>query len=85
MICRELITDIAGEFLLPEWIEKLRNTDVSRPADRARRPRIGPCVGGVGKFICIGLNYSDHAKEAGMGVAVRAGHLHEGDVVDLWS
>ena len=31
-------------------------------------PRIGPCVGGVGKFICIGLNYSDHAKEAGMAV-----------------
>jgi 2-keto-4-pentenoate hydratase/2-oxohepta-3-ene-1,7-dioic acid hydratase in catechol pathway len=30
------------------------------------KPRIGPCVGSVGKFICIGLNYSDHAKEAGM-------------------
>ena len=29
-------------------------------------PRIGPCVGGVGKFMCIGLNYSDHAAEAGM-------------------
>jgi 2-keto-4-pentenoate hydratase/2-oxohepta-3-ene-1,7-dioic acid hydratase in catechol pathway len=29
-------------------------------------PRLGPCVGGVGKFICIGLNYSDHAAEAGM-------------------
>jgi 2-keto-4-pentenoate hydratase/2-oxohepta-3-ene-1,7-dioic acid hydratase in catechol pathway len=31
-------------------------------------PRIGPCVGGVGKFICIGLNYSDHAAESGMEV-----------------
>jgi 2-keto-4-pentenoate hydratase/2-oxohepta-3-ene-1,7-dioic acid hydratase in catechol pathway len=31
-------------------------------------PRLGPCVGGVGKFICIGLNYSDHAAEAGMKV-----------------
>ena len=30
--------------------------------------RIGPCVGGVGKFICIGLNYSDHAAESGMAV-----------------
>ena len=31
-------------------------------------PRLGPCVGQVGKFICIGLNYSDHAEEAGMTV-----------------
>jgi 2,4-diketo-3-deoxy-L-fuconate hydrolase len=31
-------------------------------------PRLGPCVGRVGKFICIGLNYSDHAAEAGMKV-----------------
>ncbi len=31
-------------------------------------PRIGPCVGHVGKFICIGLNYSDHAAESGMTV-----------------
>ena len=29
-------------------------------------PRLGPCVGGTGKFMCIGLNYSDHAAEAGM-------------------
>ena len=28
-------------------------------------PRIGPCIGNVGKFVCIGLNYSDHAKETG--------------------
>lgn len=31
-------------------------------------PRIGPCLTGVGKFLCIGLNYSDHAEEAGMAV-----------------
>ncbi|RZO43100.1 MAG: FAA hydrolase family protein, partial [Proteobacteria bacterium] len=31
-------------------------------------PRLGPCVGQVGKFICIGLNYSDHAKETGMSI-----------------
>ena len=30
--------------------------------------RLGPCVGNVGKFICIGLNYSDHAAESGMQV-----------------
>jgi len=62
------IMDVAGEFLLLEWIEKLRNLDVSRLPTLQGEPRIGPCVGGVGKFICIGLNYSDHAKEAGMGV-----------------
>ena len=33
-------------------------------------PRIGPCVGGVGKFICVGLNYSDHAAESNMAVPV---------------
>jgi 2,4-didehydro-3-deoxy-L-rhamnonate hydrolase len=31
-------------------------------------PRIGPCVGGVGKFVCVGLNYSDHAAESGLPV-----------------
>jgi 2-keto-4-pentenoate hydratase/2-oxohepta-3-ene-1,7-dioic acid hydratase in catechol pathway len=61
-----IITDVAGEFLLPEWIGKLRRADVSTLPIVHGRPRIGPCVGGVGKFVCIGLNYSDHAKEAGM-------------------
>jgi 2-keto-4-pentenoate hydratase/2-oxohepta-3-ene-1,7-dioic acid hydratase in catechol pathway len=65
-----IITDVAGEFLLPEWIGKLRNTDVSALPFVQGQPRIGPCVGGVGKFICIGLNYSDHAKEAGMALPV---------------
>jgi 2-keto-4-pentenoate hydratase/2-oxohepta-3-ene-1,7-dioic acid hydratase in catechol pathway len=60
--------DVAGEFLLPESIEKLRHTDVSLLPVVPGQPRIGPCVGSVGKFICIGLNYSDHAKEAGMAV-----------------
>lgn len=31
-------------------------------------PRLGPCVGGIGKMICVGLNYSDHAKESGMAI-----------------
>ena len=63
-----VITDLAGEFLLPESIEKVRHTDVSLLPAVQGQPRIGPCVGKVGKFICIGLNYSDHAKEAGMAV-----------------
>lgn len=62
----EAIPDLAGDSLLPESIEKLRRIDVSRLPMVPGQPRLGPCVGGVGKFVCIGLNYSDHAKEAGM-------------------
>lgn len=65
-----VIADLAGHFLHPESIEKLPLVDVSRLPVVEGRPRIGPCVGSVGKFICIGLNYSDHAKEAGMALPV---------------
>jgi len=63
-----IIPDLAGEALLPESMEKLRNLDVARLPEVQGEPRIGRCVAGVGKFICIGLNYSDHAKEAGMAI-----------------
>jgi 2-keto-4-pentenoate hydratase/2-oxohepta-3-ene-1,7-dioic acid hydratase in catechol pathway len=65
-----IISDLAAQSLLPESIEKLRNADISRLPKVAGTPRIGPCVGSVGKFICIGLNYSDHAAESGMAVPV---------------
>ena len=39
----------------------------------------GPASAGIGKFVCIGLNYADHAAEIGTRGAARAGHLHEGD------
>jgi 2-keto-4-pentenoate hydratase/2-oxohepta-3-ene-1,7-dioic acid hydratase in catechol pathway len=65
-----VISDLAGESLLPESIATLRNTDISLLPIVAGRTRIGPCVGGVGKFVCIGLNYSDHAAEAGMAMPV---------------
>lgn len=65
-----VISDLAGKSLLPDSIEKLRNTDTSLLPKVAGQPRIGPCVGSVGKFICIGLNYSDHAAESGMAVPV---------------
>ena len=61
-----VIPDLAGESLLPESIQKLRRTDVTRLSVVPGKSRLGPCVGSVGKFVCIGLNYSDHAKEAGM-------------------
>lgn len=63
-----VIPDVAGAALLPESIERLRALDPSSLPHVASDVRIGPCVGGVGKFICIGLNYSDHAAESGMAV-----------------
>jgi 2,4-diketo-3-deoxy-L-fuconate hydrolase len=63
-----VVPDIAGECLLPATLASLNNTDLGRLLVVPGKPRLGPCVGGVGKFICIGLNYSDHAAEAGMKV-----------------
>jgi 2-keto-4-pentenoate hydratase/2-oxohepta-3-ene-1,7-dioic acid hydratase in catechol pathway len=64
------VRDLASECLLPESINKLRAADISRLPVVQGQPRLGPCVGSVGKFICIGLNYSDHAKESGMALPV---------------
>src|SRR5579862_1987416 len=63
-----VVHDIAGTALLPASIERLRQVDLADLPRIAGTPRIGACVGGVGKFICIGLNYSDHAAESGMAV-----------------
>ncbi|HEX5785615.1 fumarylacetoacetate hydrolase family protein [Hydrogenophaga soli] len=67
-----LVTDIAGDVLCPEGLERLKAVDPdSLPlVDGAPQQglRLGPCVGRVGKFVCIGLNYSDHAAESGMQV-----------------
>jgi len=60
-----LVGDISEENLLPENLEKLRNTDTSSLPEVNDEPRLGPCIGKIGKFICIGLNYSDHAEETG--------------------
>lgn len=66
------VTDIAGDTLLPERMAKLRALDISTLPVVAGTPqedlRLGPCVGRTGKFICIGLNYADHAEEAGMDI-----------------
>jgi 2,4-didehydro-3-deoxy-L-rhamnonate hydrolase len=63
-----VVSDIAGAALLPEGLEKLRKIRADELPLVGGNPRIGPCVGSVGKFICIGLNYSDHAAESGMAV-----------------
>ena len=65
-----VIDDVAGDALLPEGLARLRGLDVDSLPLVAGTPqqdlRLGPCVGRTGKFICIGLNYADHASEAGM-------------------
>ena len=62
------VPDISGDTLLPESLARLRKIDPASLPRVSGTPRIGPCVGRVGKFICIGLNYSDHAAESGMAV-----------------
>ncbi len=58
------VKDIAGEAISPEGLKKLAAIDpASLPVVDV--DRYGPCVAGTGKFICIGLNYSDHAAETG--------------------
>ncbi|MEM0949427.1 MAG: fumarylacetoacetate hydrolase family protein [Pseudomonadota bacterium] len=59
------VSDIADEVLTTSGLARLSDVDPASLPAVAGAPRIGPCVGGVGKFICIGLNYSDHAEETG--------------------
>jgi len=63
-----VIADVAGEHLHPDALATLSQIDPQSLPLVAGSPRIGPCVAGVGKFICIGLNYADHAAEAGLAV-----------------
>ncbi|OIQ31532.1 MAG: 2-hydroxyhepta-2,4-diene-1,7-dioate isomerase [Roseobacter sp. MedPE-SWchi] len=61
-----VVADIAGAVLSDAQLQNLREIDPTSLPLVAGAPRIGPCVAQVGKFICIGLNYADHAAEAGM-------------------
>jgi 2-keto-4-pentenoate hydratase/2-oxohepta-3-ene-1,7-dioic acid hydratase in catechol pathway len=63
-----VIPDLSGDALHPDSIDRLRALDLSSFRRIEGDVRIGPCVAGIGKFICIGLNYSDHAAESGMAV-----------------
>lgn len=59
------VDDLTGHVLSDEGMDKLRNVSVHDLPIVDGEPRIAPCVANVGKFICIGLNYSDHAAETG--------------------
>ncbi len=61
-----LTADIDGKFLAgPAWRE-LQAMDLSKLPIVQGQPRLGACVGQIGKFVCIGLNYADHAAESNM-------------------
>jgi len=62
-----VVGDIAGDALLPETLARIAVIDPATLPE-LEAGRIGPCVSQVGKFICIGLNYSDHAAESGLEV-----------------
>lgn len=61
-----IISDIAGDVLGD--LGRLKGLDPKQLPLVEGTPRIGACVGGTGKFMCIGLNYADHAAESGMEV-----------------
>jgi len=59
------VSDLSGAALAPDALAKLGAIDAKSLPLVEGDPRLGPCVAGTGKFICIGLNYSDHAAETG--------------------
>ena len=62
------VVDLSGAELSDTTMARLRALDPSALPKVSGSPRIGPCVGNVGKFLCIGLNYSDHAAETGAAI-----------------
>lgn len=63
-----VVSDINGKTLSEESLKKMASLDINSLPIVAEPVRFGPCVNGVGKFICIGLNYADHAAESGVAV-----------------
>ena len=62
------VADIDGANLDPATLDRLRALDTARLPEVVGSPRIGACVGNIGKFVCIGLNYADHAAESNLPV-----------------
>jgi ureidoglycolate lyase len=62
------ITDINGDTINASSLKKIDAIDLSSLPTVSNTTRLGACVGNVGKFLCIGLNYSDHAAESGLPV-----------------
>jgi len=64
----KVVPDIAGDTLSPKGLAKIRKAPIEKLPLVRGSPRLAACVGGVGNLIAIGLNYSDHAAEAGMAI-----------------
>ncbi len=62
------VRDIDLRELTPERLAELSRLDPASLPEVAGKPRLGPCVAPIGKVVCVGLNYSDHAAESGMPV-----------------
>ena len=62
------IDDLGGPALLPDALADLAALDPEALPQVEGEPRLGPCVAGVGKFLAVGLNYADHAEEAGLAI-----------------
>lgn len=60
-----VVPDITGATLSPAALARLKALDPATLPAVGGKPRIGACIGSVSKFICVGLNYSDHAAETG--------------------
>jgi 2-keto-4-pentenoate hydratase/2-oxohepta-3-ene-1,7-dioic acid hydratase in catechol pathway len=60
-----VVKDITPDVLSPAGLKRLRGVNVDRLPVVGGRPRLGPPLTGIGKMVCIGLNYSDHAREVG--------------------
>ncbi len=60
------IKDLTPDALAPAALDKLKKLDPASLPAVSGNPRLGPCVAGISKLVCVGLNYVDHAKEAGM-------------------
>jgi ureidoglycolate lyase len=63
-----IVPELRGLVLTPEGLSRIRAVDPASLPILDRNQRIGPCVDRVGKFICVGLNYADHAAESNMQV-----------------
>ena len=61
-----VIDDITPEVLAPASLKRLKKLDVARLPAVSGHPRLGCPLAGIGKMVCIGLNYTDHAEEVGM-------------------
>jgi 2-keto-4-pentenoate hydratase/2-oxohepta-3-ene-1,7-dioic acid hydratase in catechol pathway len=62
------IPDVTGDTISPQSVARLAAIDPATLPLVEGSPRVGPCVGAVGKMVCVGLNYSDHAAESNMAI-----------------